>query len=294
MSAIKELLHRVREGVADPKAALYEIAEALGGDVEGPTKIVAPSPGCGANDRSMVIFFSTPWHPDKFYIYTCEGSLREAKALVREKLALVAPGEEPDATERSIAALKIWGETEPARGTYVETYLRSRGITLPIPDRIRFHGRLKHTPTGSYWAAMVALVTDVTDMPIAIHRVYLGDHGRDKAPVEPDKMSLGPLRGNAVRLSKRTDDLMVGEGIETCLSAMMVERPAWAAVSAMGLSKLKLPDTIRSVTILVDGDNAGERAANAAADRWISRGLRVLLVRAPWGKDFNDVLMEDD
>ena len=140
---------------------------------------------------------------------------------------------------------------------------------------------------------MVALVTDVTDRPAAIHRTYLRPGGKGKAPVDPDKMSLGPVRGNAVRLAPSTAELMVGEGIETCLSAMMVGRPAWAAASAMGLGALALPDEVRSVTILVDGDSdAGERAAMTAAARWQGTGRRVLLCRAPPGKDFNDLLME--
>lgn len=291
MSAIKELLHRVREAIDDPRGALEEMAAALGGEVAGRTKILAPSPGCDPDDRSMIVFFSNPGHPAQFYVYSCEGSLREARAFIREKLALVEPGEE-DTAQRSAAARRLWEETAPAAGTSVEAYLRSRGITLPIPATIRYHGRLRHGPTGGEWPAMVALVTDVTDRPAAIHRTYLRPGGKGKAPVDPDKMSLGPVRGNAVRLAPSTAELMVGEGIETCLSAMMVGRPAWAAASAMGLGALALPDEVRSVTILVDGDNAGERAAMTAAARWQGTGRRVLLCRAPPGKDFNDLLME--
>ena len=44
------------------------------------------------------------------------------------------------------------------QGTPVETYLRSRGIHLPPPRRLRFHAGLKH-PSGGIWPAMVALVT---------------------------------------------------------------------------------------------------------------------------------------
>lgn len=293
MSAIKELLHRHQLGISSPGEALDEIAEAMGGEVAGRTKILAPSPGCDADDRSMVVFFSNPARPEQFYIYSCEGSLRQAEATVREKLALVEPGEEPDTAERTAAALRIWEQSVPAAGTPVETYLRSRAITLPIPATVRYHGRLRHGPGGGDWPAMVALVTDATNKPVAIHRTYLTPGGKRKAPVDPDKMSLGPLRGNAVRLAPLADDLMVGEGIETCLSAMMTGRPAWAAVSAMGLRALVLPQEVRSVTILVDGDDAGRRAARQAQVRWEREGRDVLLCHAPEGKDFNDLLMEE-
>ena len=65
---------------------------------------------------------------------------------------------------------------------------------------------------------MVALVCAGSDnRPQAIHRTYLARDGAGKAPVDPQKMMLGPCRGGAVRLADPTDTLMVGEGIE----------PAW-------------------------------------------------------------------
>ena len=69
------------------------------------------------------------------------------------------------------------------------------------------------------------------DTPLAVHRTFLGRDGAGKAPVEPQKMMLGPCRGGAVRLSPIADVLMVGEGIETCFAAMQATgRPAWAAL----------------------------------------------------------------
>ncbi len=100
-------------------------------------------------------------------------------------------------------ALGIWEEAQAAAGSTVETYLRSRGLTLPIPPSLRVHPRLKH-PCGTYWPAMVALVTHaVTGEPVAIHRTFLAPDGHGKAPVEPNKMMLGPTRGGVVRLAIR-------------------------------------------------------------------------------------------
>jgi hypothetical protein len=83
----------------------------------------------------------------------------------------------------------------PATGTLVETYLRSRGIVMPIPATLRFHGGAKHA-RGKFWPAMVALVTRGTDgVPLAIHRIYIARDGASKAPIEPAKMMLGPCRG---------------------------------------------------------------------------------------------------
>ena len=83
----------------------------------------------------------------------------------------------------------------PAAATLVETYLAARGINLPLPDALRFHAGLKH-PSGDIWPAMVALVTNGVDAtPLAIHRTFLARDGSGKAPVDPQKMMLGPCRG---------------------------------------------------------------------------------------------------
>ena len=85
---------------------------------------------------------------------------------------------------------------------------------------------------------------------------------------------------------------MVGEGIETCLSAMQAtRRPTWAALSTSGLRTLILPEAVRDVTILADGDEPGEDAARDAAARWILEGRNVRIARPPAGLDFNDLLL---
>src|SRR5205814_2020818 len=163
---------------------------------------------------------------------------------------------------------------------------------LPPSDALRFHTGLKHF-SGGYWPAMVALVTNgVDNKPIAIHRTYLARDGGGKAPVDPQKMMLGPCRGGVVRLVDPGDVLMVGEGIETCLAAMQATGlAAWAALSTSGLRALDLPPDLRDVIVLADGDDAGEAAAHDCAWRWKREGRRVRIAHPPRGLDFNDLLM---
>lgn len=193
--------------------------------------------------------------------------------------------------DRTTAALRIWHDARTASGTPVEHYLRSRGIELPTPPALRFHPALPH-PCGRRWPAIVALVTRGTDeTPVAIHRTFLAEDGARKAPLEPQKMMLGPCRGAAVRLAASADVLMVGEGIETCLAVMQATgQPSWAALSTAGLRSLNLPPTVREVIVLADGDDAGETAAVDAARRWTSEGRRVRIARPGKGLDFNDLL----
>jgi len=187
---------------------------------------------------------------------------------------------------------RIFDEAVQASGTFVETYFRSREIHIEIPPSIRFHRALPHR-TGGFWPCMVAQVTSGLDgQPMGIHRTFLTAGGRAKAPVEPNKMMLGQCRGGAVRLAAATELLMVGEGIETCLSAMVATGlPAWAALSTSGLKTLILPPSIMDVIILADGDDAGENAAQESAKKWLLEGRRVRIARPPRGFDFNDVLM---
>jgi hypothetical protein len=140
---------------------------------------------------------------------------------------------------------------------------------------------------------MVALVTVGADgTPLAIHRTFLTADGVGKAPIEPQKMMLGPCRGGAVRLAHPNDVLMIGEGIETCLAAMQATgHPAWAALSTSGLRALNLPNDMRDVIVLADGDEAGEVAARDCTLRWQREGRRVRIACPPQGMDFNDILM---
>ena len=197
-----------------------------------------------------------------------------------------------DALERAEAALAIWQASQTAEETFVETYQRSRGLTLHIPASLRFHPGLKH-PSGSVWPAMVALVTlGSIGTPVAIHRTFLASDGQRKAPLEPAKMMLGRCRGGVVRLGPPAGVLMVGEGIETCLAAMQATgNPAWAALSTSGLRALELPSDLCDVIVLADGDEAGEAAAQHCASRWRCQGRRVRIARPPHGMDFNDMLL---
>ncbi len=199
-----------------------------------------------------------------------------------------------DDGERTKFALALWHQATPAAGTLVETYLRSRGLGLPAAGRLRFHAGLKH-PSGDIWPAMIALVTRGSDdTPLAIHRTFLARDGVGKAPVDPQKMMLGPCRGGAVRLASADGLLMIGEGVETTLAAMKATGyRAWAAMSTSGLLTLDLPVAVRDVILLADGDDPGEAAATAAADRWGQEGRTVRIASPPNGSDFNDLLRAD-
>jgi putative DNA primase/helicase len=203
-----------------------------------------------------------------------------------------------DRGRRIALALDIWNSSHPARGSIVETYLRSRGITMPLPPTLRLngmHGPYGGHPSGERRPQMVGLVEHVEHGPVGTHVTLLAIDGSSKASLDPVRMSYGPIGGGSVRLAPAAESLLVGEGIETCMSAMQaMTMPAWAALSTSGLKSLMLPPVVRTVIILADNDvnGAGERAARAAAERWLAEGRCVRLAMPPEpGSDFNDVLV---
>jgi hypothetical protein len=198
---------------------------------------------------------------------------------------------DPHDRKRIAAALKLWMRSMPAAGTPVERYLAHRGIYGISAKRIRFLPDAAH-PTGTIHPAMIALVTQGSDdRPSGIHRTFLASDGAAKASVKPNKMMLGLCRGGAVRLGSVSMPLLVGEGVETVLSAVQsTGLSGWAALSTSGLKTLPLPRKAMEIVLLVDGDDAGRKAALHAARRWTSEGHRVRLAQAPLGQDFNDLL----
>lgn len=200
---------------------------------------------------------------------------------------------QPDLQARTKRAVDIWKNAYSAVNTLAETYLRSRGIFIPVPPTLRFLPNCRYE-TGISFPCIVALVTSgLGNQPLGIHRTFLAPDGTAKAPVTPAKKMWGPCGGGAVRLAKADDRLMIGEGIETTLSAMMAsDIPGWAALSVSGMRGLDLPPNIRAVTILADADTNGEAAAVECAERWSREGRNVRIARPPAGYDFNDLLQK--
>lgn len=194
---------------------------------------------------------------------------------------------------RAGAAHRVWSETQPIDGTPAETYLRGRGISCPLPDRLRFHAQCWHGPSSSRLPAMVALVEGGEGF--AVHRTYLRADGSGKAGLAGgDKLMLGATAGGAVRLSGGASRLAVAEGIESALSLLcgLLAGPAmvWAALSTSGMRSLRLPSNPGQLVIAGDGDRPGREAAYALASRADALGWQVSLIDPGAGADFNDVL----
>jgi putative DNA primase/helicase len=231
----------------------------------------------------------------------CHGGC-EARDVLAELRRSGLPGgpamrrnDRPDEAARTAWALAVWREARPADGTIIETYLANRGLALLSLQCLRFHPDCPH-PSGRRYPAMVALVEHSERGPVGVHRSFLRPDGLGKATVETAKASLGPIAGGAVQLATIQPGrwTLIAEGIETALSVgQSCGLPAWAALSAGGIRNLVLPAEARMVLICADNDanGVGQRAANAAAERFLAEGRRVRIALPPRsGLDFNDLL----
>lgn len=208
-------------------------------------------------------------------------------------------------------AAAIWLEAKPLPGTPAEDYLAGRGIDFAVlghhPGALRFHPGLKHFPSGRILPALLGAIHGDTGSQLATHRTWLerGPRGWVKARVEDPKLTAGPYPGGSIRLWRGAsgkplrdalpdETVVIGEGIETCLSVAMgcPELRILAAVSQGNMAAIWLPPQITRVILLLDNDRkprAIERA-QAVVERHLALGRDVRIARAAVGKDFNDTL----
>lgn len=208
---------------------------------------------------------------------------------------VVAPPAKPanllSSPAAKLALVKLlFASASDLAGTPAEKYLRNRGLrpsaawdalrasTLPYP-------RMGHHPT------LIARLETSGGSLVALHRTYL-THNGCKLDVPNPRLSLGQVRGSAIRLSIATNELIICEGLEdglTLFQELGGHVPVWVAGGASFLASMAIPDSVRSLTIAADNDPAGEQAAMRAADSHQRQGRTVKIMRPSAAfKDFND------
>lgn len=243
------------------------------------------------NDRRLLVHCHAQCTQQELIKVLCEYELWPAPSAVdifSETARTAAP--QPRKADSFDAALEIWRRSQPAEGTVVERYLRARGYRAPIPPALRY-ARGKHPADDQLHPVMVAAAVRLGPEDITgVHRTFLRADGSGKAPLLPDKMTLGKIRGAAVQLAAAGPQLAVSEGIETGLSVLQATGiPTWAALSTGGVMTLVLPPEVKQVFIAADADEVGLKAAEAAAWRWFKEDRRVRIIKPPKGTDFNDL-----
>ncbi|MCK8485535.1 toprim domain-containing protein, partial [Aliiroseovarius sp. S2029] len=212
----------------------------------------------------------------------------------RVEIAANRKAKHAEKEKRARQARALWDSAQPIHDTLGARYLRNRGITCALPPTLRYVENCWHK-SAQRLPAIVARVDGVERF--AVHRTYLGHDGTTKAEIDSPKAMLGSVRGGAVRLTpaSHTSNLVIAEGIETALSlpSGLMNRPAevWAALSVGGLANVTLPACAGDLIIAPDGDAPGRNAAQTLARRAHALGWHVMMLPAPDGFDWNDVLL---
>jgi putative DNA primase/helicase len=198
-------------------------------------------------------------------------------------------------------AFEIWESSAPLVGSPAEDYLRSRIPILEIPGPLLREDALRwcdRDPIRGAVGSMVALMTGPTGHPVGIHRTFLNSDGKSVAK--------GFLGGRGVLglypEAAMPNRLLVGEGIETTISAsLLFEVPAIAVLSAGALARFPVVPDVSELVVAADNDvpappatvGVGQRAMAQCRDRWLEAGRSVTtrVPKAP-GTDFNDLLLE--
>jgi hypothetical protein len=298
-----------RHPLCNGGTSLQELARALNGQITG-GQVLAPGPGHSPKDRSLSIKINAS---GEIVVHSYAGDdWRLCREHVRAKLGL--PRHDDGQRERRsrsfqqhhddgrgnhALAARLWREASDSRGTLVEIYLTLRRLELPDEaafKAVRFH---PNCPFGEErHPAMVCLVRDVTNEPMAIHRTALEPDGRAvKRNGKTFRMTLAPVKGGAIKIDldeNVTEGLVIGEGVETCLAArQMGLRPVWSAITAGGVAEFPVLPGIDGLHLLEENDEIGasQRAVEKCAEWWRRAGRTVIIVSPEeWAKDLNDEL----
>lgn len=200
---------------------------------------------------------------------------------------------------------------EPAR-----LYLARRGLSIKVPDSLRYHPSLGYFDGPKLVAdypAIVMMVQGIDGDPVTIHRIYLSPEGM-KAPVEsPKKMMPYPssrqATGGAIRVVGPGPVMAVAEGPETALAVMEgTGLPVWCGINAHLLENMIFPDDVERVIVFADKDRPskqhprghGQEAARNLVQRLWGRGIQASAIVPPGeipdgekSLDWLDVLRRD-
>ncbi|MCP3732043.1 CHC2 zinc finger domain-containing protein [Sphingomonas sp. MG17] len=252
--------------------------------------------------------FGCGWHGDivRFVMDRQGCDFREAyNRLANDDLPTWAPAERAKAiAEQRLEDLakeqdarQFYKVSVPIAGTPGEVYLRARGITIQPPDVVRF-GMVPswRDPESGDWGrkrpAIICGAQDATGAVVGIQRIFF-EKDDPRRGRKDCKLSLGTIRGSALRLAPAGPCIVMAEGPEDGLSIMQEGPglPVWVPFGTSMMPQVQYPPQVRKVIIAGQNNTPGRVAANKAAIALADLGLEVSFV---WPSsrfdDWNDQL----
>lgn len=199
--------------------------------------------------------------------------------------------------EKEKDARRFYAESLPIAGTPGEAYLRARGITIAAPEVVRF-GMVpswRNKETGEWGRKRPAIICgaqDGTGAVVGIQRIFFKDDDA-RLGKKDCKLSLGTIKGSALRLAPPEATIIMAEGPEDGLSLMQEGPglPVWVPFGTSMMPTVTLPAVVRKVIIAGQNNTAGRVAVSKAAIALAEQQLEVEYVwPAPTYDDWNDWL----
>lgn len=269
--------------------------------------------------RRCTVGEAIAWAKDFLGLRDMDPAMRaKLDAQARAKNEQRRKAEEAERERRQQSAFRLWLAGRPVTPTSLAgRYLGGRGIA--VAELVNAEKDLRDS-AGSlkYWGprgegdpawlgpAMLAPIRQVTGEILGVHATFLTPDGAAKAPVMNPKLMLGTKRGGFVRLSRGAsglpfedlakcearEPLVLGEGIETCLSVAQAlpEARVWAALDLGNMASLPAHPAIGPLVILKENDTkpAALEQRQRVMDQLAEKGFDVREMVPPWGNDFND------
>lgn len=182
--------------------------------------------------------------------------------------------------ENIAQAQAFWRDGVSIDDTPAEVYLAARGIhSVPAAFRFAMVPSWRDPETGEWGkprpCLMGACQNGAAEV-VGIQRIFFrkDDPTLGKAAC---KLSLGQVRGGAIRLGPHAPRLTITEGPEDGLSIWQDNpaRPVWVALGTSMMPFIELPPDVTEVIIAGQNDEPGRVAAAAAGEGLAARGLSV-------------------
>lgn len=286
---------------------LHAIVAALGGDLYcGGSRASIPAPGHSGRDRSVSLWLTE----GRVVIHGFGGAdwraarddLRD-RGFIDDAARLTGGGcgrsstPRPDSRVRIETASGLWsGALNLTAGDPADLHLARRAVRCGGgAHNLGYHPRAPvsvYREGGRTRPAMIARIGDPQDRLTAVELTYLEKSGWPASGLRLVRKTIGLVPpGSAVRLFPIAEEMLVGEGVITTLSAVeRFSRPGWALLAANNLAAWTPPSGVRRVLIAADRGPAGEGAAIRLQRRLVREGLHVEVAwpEPPFG-DWNEV-----
>lgn len=183
-----------------------------------------------------------------------------------------------------------------------------RGLDKSVVQEMIRQNRLYQSayarPDGKILCNATFVYQDSTGKPVGAYQRGMADR-EGVAPYKrdvpgSDKSWGWQLAGNGAVTTVAVFEGAIDAASDASLTAMQCKDDSWKAIDRLSLegvgmqpllTYLQNHPNVREVTLMLDADDAGRRAASQIAQKLQAQGYKVNDVTPPFGKDWNEVLV---